>query len=105
MNHTLNDQPATVEEERFDPEAILREQGSEIEKKIEAAFSADDDLVRIAGRWFPRALLIDVNVGHLNLAEAVLDMAGGEPLPTSTLLKDVALPEGVNAKLAEFSLN
>jgi len=66
---------------------------------------ADENIVRIAGRWFPRALLIDVNVGHLNLAEAVLDMSGGEPLPTSALLKDVSLPDGVNPKLAEFSLN
>ena len=65
----------------------------------------DDGLVRIAGRWFPRALLVDVNIGHLNLAEAVLDMSAGEPLPTSALLKDVALPAGVNPKLAEFSLN
>jgi hypothetical protein len=104
-NHVLNDQPVTVEEPGFDPETVLRTQGNDIEKKIEAAFQADDDLVRIAGRWFPRALLIDVNVGHLNLAEAVLDMAGGEPLPASALLRDVALPEGSNPKLAEFSLN
>src|SRR5215216_7844750 len=104
-SHVLNDEPIAVEEEGFDAAAILNTQGSAIEKKIEAAFQADDDLVRIAGRWFPRALLIDVNVGHLNLAEAVLDMAGGEPLPTSALLKDVALPDGVNPKLAEFSLN
>ncbi|MGZ9235315.1 MAG: hypothetical protein ACXW4E_07300 [Anaerolineales bacterium] len=104
-NHSLNEQPVTAEEDEFDVEAILRENASPLEKKIEAAFRADDELVRIAGRWFPRALLVDVNVGHLNLAEAVLDMAGGEPLPTSALLKDVALPEGVNPKLAEFSLN
>ncbi len=103
--HTLNDEPAPVEEVGFDAEAVLREHGSALEKKIEAAFRSDDELVRIAGRWFPRALLVDVNVGHLNLAEAVLDMSGGEPLPTSALLKDVALPEGVNPKLAEFSLN
>jgi len=103
--HTLNDQPITVEENEFDAAEIQRTYGRTLEKKIEAAFQADDEIVRIAGRWFPRALLIDVNVGHLNLAEAVLDMAGGEPLPTSALLKDVALPEGVNPKLAEFSLN
>lgn len=103
--HVLNDQPVTVEDNESNADEVLREYGSNLEKKIEAAFQADEDLVRIAGRWFPRALLIDVNVGHLNLAEAVLDMAGGEPLPTSTLLKDVALPEGVNPKLAEFSLN
>ena len=103
--HMLNDQPATVEDDELDPELILQQYGIEIEKKIEAAFGEDDELVRIAGRWFPRALLVDVNVGHLNLAEAVLDMSGGEPLPTASLLRDVSLPEGVNPKLAEFSLN
>ncbi len=103
--HVLNDQPASVEETEFDVDTILREHGNLLEKKIESALQADDEIVRIAGRWFPRALLIDVNVGHLNLAEAVLDMAGGEPLLTSSLLKDVALPDGVNPKLAEFSLN
>ena len=105
LNHTLNDEPIDVEEEGSNAEEILRTYGSALEKKIESAFRTDDELVRIAGRWFPRALLVDVNVGHLNLAEAVLDMAGGEPLPTSALLKDVAMPEGVNPKLAEFSLN
>lgn len=104
-NHSLNDQPVAVEENEFDAGAILRQNASALEKKIEAAFRSDDEIVRIAGRWFPRALLVDVNVGHLNLAEAVLDLAGGEPLPTSALLRDVALPEGVNPKLAEFSLN
>jgi len=103
--HALNEQPATVEDTGFDAQAIIKEYASVIEKKLEAAFQTNDDLVRIAGRWFPRALLVDVNVGHLNLAEAVLDMSGGEPLLTSALLKDVALPEGVNPKLAEFSLN
>jgi hypothetical protein len=103
--HDLNDQPESVEEEGFNAEEILRAHGNALEKKIVSAFQSDDDLVQIAGRWFPRALLIDVNVGHLNLAEAVLDMAGGEPLPTSALLKDVAMPEGINPKLAEFSLN
>jgi hypothetical protein len=103
--HSLNDQPASVEDTGFEADAILNTHGNALEKKIEATFQSDDELVRIAGRWFPRALLVDVNVGHLNLAEAVLDMSGGEPLPASALLKDVALPDGVNPKLAEFSLN
>jgi hypothetical protein len=103
--HPLNDQADPVQHLGFDTDAVLAEHGNAIEKKLETAFQADDDLVRIAGRWFPRALLVDVNVGHLNLAEAVLDMSGGEPLPTSALAKDVSLPEGVNPKLAEFSLN
>jgi len=104
-HHPLNDKPITIEDDDFDPDFILTSFGSEIDRKIEAEFNADDQLIRIAGKWFPRALLVDVNVGNLNLAEAVLDMSGGEPLPTSALLKDLALPEGVNPKLAEFSLN
>ena len=105
-DHVLNEEPATdAEEDNLDPNAILESSGDEIENSLEAAFAGDDGLVRIAGRWFPRALLVDVNQGHLNLAEAVLDMSEGEPLPTAGLLKDVELPEGVNPKLAEFSLN
>ncbi|HVN15807.1 MAG TPA: hypothetical protein VMT73_08715 [Anaerolineales bacterium] len=104
--HTLNDVSTSApEDEHIDVDSILHENGSELEMKIEDAFQADDDLVQIAGRWFPRALLVDVNVGHLNLAEAVLDMSGGEPQPAAVLLKDVELPAGVNPKLAEFSLN
>jgi len=104
--HALNDSPVTgPEDEDVDVDSIFMAYGPDLEKKIEAAFRADENLVRIAGRWFPRALLVDVNVGHLNLAEAVLDMKGGEPQPTSSLLKEVELPEGVNPKLSEFSLN
>ena len=44
--------------------------------KLEAGLEFNPDFVKIAGRWFPRALLIDVNTGHLNLAEAILDMIG-----------------------------
>jgi hypothetical protein len=64
-----------------------------------------EDFVYIAGRWFPRALLVDINIGHLNLAEAVLDMAGGGPLPTSALLEQLDLPTDVNPKLLEFSVD
>ena len=86
-------------------EAVVKQHGAQIAAQLEAAFQDDASLVRIAGRWFPRSLLVSVNVGHLNLAEAVLDVSGGEPQPTSNLLRDVALPEGVNPKLTEFSLN
>jgi len=104
-DHALNMEPASVEEDEFDPESVFRANGHALDKKLEAALTEDDNIVRIAGRWFPRGLLIDVNVGNLNLAEAVLDMSGGEPLPTSALIKDISLPEGENPKLAEFSVN
>src|SRR5688572_2648344 len=57
-DHDLNDQPNTVEEDGSNAEEILSTHGSALEKKIESAFQSDEDLVRIAGRWFPRALLV-----------------------------------------------
>lgn len=104
--HFLNEAPIpTQESDEMSPAFILQEHGSSIEKKLEAAFNADEGLVKIAGRWFPRALLIDINQGQLNLAEAVLDMSGGEPLTTEGLIKEIELPAGINPRLAEFSLN
>ncbi len=104
--HALNEEPvASPDEAQFSVEAVLEEHGSAIEKKLESAFSNDSGLVQIAGRWFPRGLLVDVTEGQLNLAEAVLDIAQGEPQPASALLKDVDLPANINPKLAEFSLN
>jgi len=104
--HALNNPPAEDESASgLDPEAVAREFGDDLETKLDSAFAADEGLARIAGSWFPRALLLDVNAGHLNLAEAVLDMAAGEPLPTDALMKDIEMPNGVNPKLAEFSLN
>ncbi len=104
--HKLNEPPAEEESASgLDPEAVAREFGADLADKLDSAFAADDGLVRIAGRWFPRSLLLDVNAGHLNLAEAVLDVAAGEPLPTEALMKDLELPAGVNPKLAAFSLN
>ncbi len=105
-SHQLNEAPVEMpQSDDLNPQAVLRDFGSVLEKKIEAAFGSDNGLVKIAASWFPRALLIDINQGQLNLAEAVLDMAGGEPMTTDALMKDIELPAGVNANLAEFSLN
>jgi len=105
-DHVLNEAPEKgMELAGSGLDDIIEEHGPKIQKKLEAALAADPALVYIAGRWFPRGLLINVGEGQLNLAEAVLDMAQGEPQPTSALLKDVELPAGINPKLAEFSIN
>ena len=106
QSHKLN-APLQITDEGFsvDPDAILAEFGESLVDSLEDGLEAQSDFVRIAGRWFPRALLVDINIGHLNLAEAVLDMSGGGPLPTTALLEQVGLPQGVNTKLVEFSLD
>jgi len=103
-DHSLNRASEDADKD-VQPQAVAAEYSAEIEQKLDAALLADENLVRIAGRWFPRALLVDMNIGHLNLAEALLEMAGGEPVSTPALMEHLELPGGVNTNLIEFSLN
>ncbi len=103
--HHLNDPHESPEHDVPSAQAVLEMHEDILVERLEQGLVENLDFVRIAGRWFPRALLVDVNTGHLNLAEAVLDMSGGGPLPTEDLLKQVELPTNENPKLVEFSLD
>jgi hypothetical protein len=76
-----------------------------VKEKLETALNGNEDLVRIAGSWFPRSLLVDVHIGHLNLAEAVLEEAKGGPISALELMKQVELSANVDEKLLEFSFD
>jgi hypothetical protein len=104
--HVLN-QPHDFgdDDPSLDTEAVLAEYNDGLLDVVEDDLKKDGDFVLIAGKWFPRALVVDINAGHLNLAEAILDMSGGGPLPTSTLLEQVGLSTDTNSKLVEFSLD
>jgi hypothetical protein len=102
-SHILNAPPKIQEDNvSLDPTSVLETHFDELVERLEEDLETHPDFVRIAGRWFPRALLVDVNAGHLNLAEAVLDMAGGGPLPTTALIEQIELSSDVNPKLIEF---
>ena len=103
-DHFLNQpQEISVEESSLDAEAVLATHGEKLLEIVNSDLTKNQEFVRIAGKWFSAALLIDINVGHLNLVEAILDMAGGGPSPT--LLEQVGLASNTNSKLVEFSLD
>lgn len=104
-DHKLNEPIQEVMDPTLDPEFVETNYGDVIAERITRTLSANDDLVSIAGSFFPKALLVDVGVGHLNLCEAVLEMNNGGPLTTLELMKQVELPTDVNEKLTEFSMN
>ena len=87
------------------PEELAALYGLQVGAVLEKRLDAEPDFVCLAGKWFRRDLLVEVNIGHLNLAEAVLDVAGGGPLPTNALLGDLELPEEITTQLRVFSLN
>ena len=106
LPHPLNMDSSLPEENTLlSPEEIFTRHGKPIAEQLAQHLRAAPDFVQLAGKWFPRSLIADVSVGHLNLAEAALDMNQGSPLPTEAVLKDIGLPAEINRHLQIFSLN
>ncbi|MCK4832219.1 MAG: hypothetical protein KAS81_05600 [Anaerolineales bacterium] len=84
---------------------LWQEYGNWVGEALLAALEEQDDVVHLFGFWFLKALLTEIGPGYLNIAEAILDIAGGGPLPTSDLLKDLDLPEDSRPELLDFSLS
>jgi len=84
---------------------LWQEYGAWVGEALLAALEGQDDVVQLFGFWFLKALLTEIGPGYLNIAEAILDVAGGGPLPTSDLLKDLGLPEDSRPELLDFSLS
>ncbi len=104
--HKLNN-PTLYEDKdpNLDYDTVVKNHGNDVSKILDTVLEKNEDLVCIAGRYFPRSLLVDISPGHLNLAEAVLEMAEGGPLSSLDLMKQIELPTNVNAKLTEFSFS
>ncbi len=106
LPHRLNMDGGWLEENTaLSPEELFARYGKSAAERLAQRLHASPDFVRLAGKWFPRSLIADVSIGHLNLAEAALDVAQGGPLPTEVLLKDIGLPAEINRHLQIFSLN
>ncbi|NLE46335.1 MAG: hypothetical protein GX620_16575 [Chloroflexi bacterium] len=107
-DHILNVDPESefsTGDELLRPEQLADLYGPLISERLDKRLEDEPSFVRLAGEWFRRDLLVEVHIGHLNLAEAVLDIAGGGPLPTEDLLGDLELPDEVTPQLRIFSLN
>lgn len=104
--HKLNE-PITIDntDPSLSPEAVIHTFGKPLIAKLNKKLEDNNDLVNIAGHWFPRSLLVDINIGHLNLAEAILEEAGGGPMLIQELLDQIGMSTDANNKLLEFSVN
>src|SRR4030042_6340901 len=104
QDHILNQpQEISISESSLDAGLVLSKYGEKLLQIIDSDLTKNDEFVRIAGKWFPRALLVDINVGHLNLAEAILDMAGGGPPPTPGMMGPIWVGGEPNPKPTQFS--
>ncbi len=107
LPHALNDDSLQLldGETLKSPEELISMFAGGIAPRLEVDLAGRAEFIKIAEEWFLRAMMADVNVGHLNLAEAVLDVRLGGPLPTGILLRDLGLPAEIASNLQEISLN
>ena len=84
---------------------ILTDHDTDIVEQVDDALERNADLVRLAGTWFVRELLLEVDIGHMHLAEAVLDMHEGGPLQPEEILDQIGGLGSAPRPLQVFSLN
>lgn len=106
QDHTLNakDYESAISNV-LNPDQILANYHKEINAKLSSALQNQKDLVRIGLSWFPKSLLLEINQGHLNLAEAFLDSKDGGPVSIEELLNQLEIKNVESEQLLEFSMN
>ena len=106
LQHPLNvtNGAELTEQMAGDAEAIRQAHGKSVIARIEQSLAGRDDFVNIGDQWFVKSLMVDVNIGHLHLTEAILEMANGGPLTTAEILPQLELDPGIDAEVQEFSL-
>lgn len=106
LDHVLNDPyPVGIVESESNEQRIINDFGDIIGKKLNSELKKNKDLAVLGEKWFQKSMLIDFSQGHLNLAEAVLDMQSGGPIDTDKLLQQIDVDGSENPELIEFSLN
>lgn len=84
---------------------LLYEHYDSIINTVDEHLNQSPELTSVADTWFPLDLILEVNEGHLNLAEAVLDIAEGGPLDTEAILAQIGGVGEASLELQTFSMN
>jgi hypothetical protein len=75
-----------------------------IHSKLLVALEEHEEFINFRGHWFLKGLLVPIHDGHLNIAEAVIDI-NDEPVPVDALLKDLELPTDIPTETQAISIN
>lgn len=105
--HLLNadDGNALAELVQVDVAELVTLYGAQVKTAVTQELQARPEFVKLGDVWFVKQLMAEVNTGHLHLAEAVLDMNGGGPLPTMEILPHLDMDPSLDASVQHFSLN
>ena len=85
------------------PEKLLATSASAVPAMLGALLAAQPGFAGFEDRWLHRDLLAEIHVGHLNIAEALIEMRA-TPADTRVLVKELDLPSEIKPALLVFSL-
>lgn len=89
---------------RLSEAEIFAQFGEVIEETVLAALEDSGEYVTNGNEWLPRAMLVNFHAGHLNIAEAMIDMVGS-PLTPEELLPEMEVQSSLPVAAQRFSLN
>lgn len=76
-----------------------------VAEKISQRLASHDNFIQLSGQWFVKELMADVNIGHLHLSDAILDVNGGGPLTVEEILPHLDMDPSLDKEVQAFSLN
>ena len=85
------------------PEKLLATDASGVPAALAIQLGAQPDFATFEDRWLHRDLLAEIHIGHLNIAEAVIEMRGA-PVAIKTLVRELDLPAEIKPDVLAFSL-
>ena len=90
--------------ELLSPQELYEQYGTPIEAKLTGVLRGHREFVSYGGEWFLHDLLVPVDIGRLNIAEALVEIKS-MPLTPADLLADLDLPGEVPQEIRILSLN
>lgn len=107
MEHTLNTDKDTLMAAltHVDTALLYEQYGHLVEKKLARCLEESAEFIRLGPEWFIKGLMLEMNIGHLHLAEAILEMTEGGPLAPEEIIPQLDLDSSASPDVQRFSLN
>ncbi|MCB0086495.1 MAG: hypothetical protein KDE54_01165 [Caldilineaceae bacterium] len=105
--NNVNGDDFLSEDALLSPEEIYTLYQDEIDESILYALEESErseDFVEVNGNWMLKDMLVDVHVGYLNIAEALIEVAG-KPLGVKELMAELDLDANVSEAMQVLSMN
>jgi len=104
LNQKGGEEALWAKEDLLSPSELYEKYGLFVNEKLVAFLRDHDEFVQFGDEWFLRDLLVKIDLGSLNIAEALIEIKA-MPLPTAEMLSELDLPAEVSEEIRLLSLN